>query len=57
MVDREPDQKLQTDECKKLESVLRCKNMKDTNPTSIDGEQYRCEVCGAAVYLDYDEMR
>jgi hypothetical protein len=23
----------------------------------MEGEQYRCAVCGEAFYLDYDEMR
>lgn len=36
--------------------VVRCPNMKETH-SDFYGEQYRCEVCGAAYYLDYEEMR
>lgn len=33
-----------------------CPNMKETY-SDMEGEQYRCEVCGKTVYLDYEEMR
>lgn len=33
-----------------------CQNMKEVGG-GFDGERYRCEVCGATFYLDYDEMR
>jgi hypothetical protein len=55
-MDRKPDEKKQPDECKKRERLLSCPNMKETGG-GFDGEQYHCDVCGAAVYLDYDEMR
>lgn len=35
----------------------KCPNMKEVNLTDMGGETYRCEVCGAHFYLDYDEMR
>lgn len=44
-------------ECKAKSSYGReCPNMKEVGG-GFDGEQYRCEVCGAHYYLDYDEMR
>lgn len=54
--DREPDPTKQTAKCKKLSSILQCEHMKETGG-GFEGEQYRCAVCRAAVYLDYDDMR
>lgn len=33
-----------------------CPNMKEVGG-GFEGERYRCAVCGATFYLDYDEMR
>lgn len=55
-MDREPDIKLQTEECKKKDNILRCPNMKETGG-GFEGEQYHCELCKAAVYLDYEDMK
>lgn len=33
-----------------------CPNMKEVGG-GFDGERYRCDVCGATFFLDYDEMR
>jgi hypothetical protein len=35
---------------------VKCTNMKCTYD-GMDGERYRCEVCGESYFLDYDEMR
>lgn len=37
-------------------NVTRCPNMKETGG-GFEGERYRCDVCGASYYLDYDDMR
>jgi hypothetical protein len=55
MADRKGDPAKQPDACKE-NGISRCSNMKETGG-GFEGEQYRCEVCGAAYYLDYDEMR
>lgn len=56
MSDSKPDPNRQPEACKKLERILSCPNMIETGG-GFEGEQYRCKVCGASVYLDYDEMR
>lgn len=56
MGDRKPDTDKQPSECKARPNILRCPNMKETGG-GMEGEQYRCEVCGAAVYLDYEDMK
>lgn len=33
-----------------------CQNLKCIYE-GMDGERYRCEVCGESYFLDYDEMR
>ena len=33
-----------------------CKNMRCTYE-GLDGERYRCDVCGRSYFLDYEEMR
>jgi hypothetical protein len=33
-----------------------CPNMKCTYE-GMDGERYRCAVCGASFFLDYEEMK
>ncbi len=40
----------------KEKGIGRCPNMKESY-SDFSGERYRCEVCGASYYLDYDEMR
>ncbi len=60
MADRKPDESKRTQECKdivaKTDRLLSCPNMIETGG-GFEGEQYRCEVCGAAVYLDYEDMK
>ena len=55
MADREGDETKKPDICK-ASGITRCPNMKETGG-GFDGERYRCEVCGATYYLDYEEMR
>lgn len=33
-----------------------CQNMKEVGG-GMDGERYRCAICGKGYFLDYDEMR
>ncbi len=33
-----------------------CPNMKEVGG-GMEGERYRCALCGKGYYLDYDEMR
>ena len=33
-----------------------CPNIKETY-SGMDGERYRCAVCGESYFLDYDDMR
>lgn len=35
---------------------MQCKNMRCTYE-GMDGERYRCEMCGESYFLDYEEMR
>ena len=35
---------------------VRCKNMRCTYD-GMDGERYRCDVCGESYFLDYEEMK
>ena len=35
---------------------MRCRNCKRES-YDMDGERYRCDVCGMSYYLDYEEMR
>lgn len=52
---REPDEAKRTEECQRV-GITRCPNMIETGG-GFEGEQYRCEVCGAAYYLDYEDMK
>lgn len=36
---------------------MKCPNLKELDPTNMEGETYSCEVCGEYIYLDYEEMR
>lgn len=36
----------------------KCPNIyEDTSYIDFEGEQYYCDVCGKAYYLDYDDMK
>lgn len=37
-------------------STRDCPNMKEVGG-GMDGERYRCAVCGKGYYLDYEEMK
>ncbi|MEJ1172643.1 hypothetical protein WA845_00215 [Agrobacterium sp. CMT1] len=37
-------------------STRDCQNMKEVGG-GMDGERYRCDVCGKSYFLDYDEMK
>jgi transposase-like protein len=51
--DGDPDKKPQA--CKQS-GIVRCPNCIEVGG-GFEGERYRCAVCGATYYLDYDEMR
>lgn len=53
MSDYDGDQNKKPPECI---DVTRCQNMKEVGG-GMDGERYRCEVCLAHYYLDYEEMK
>lgn len=58
MTDRKGDPTKQPPNCKpKLFTRNPCQNMKERVLTDMNGETYRCDVCGESFYLDYDEMR
>ena len=54
-MNRKPDPSKQTKDCKKGDE-FHCFNMRETY-SDMEGEQYRCEVCGAAYYLNYEDMK
>jgi transposase-like protein len=58
MADREPDPKRQPESCKAFGDMYyrRCQNMKEAGG-GFSGERYRCEVCGAGYYLNYEDMK
>jgi len=37
-------------------STRDCENMKEVGG-GMDGERYRCDVCGKGYFLDYEEMK
>ena len=53
MTDIPGDKAKQPPECNE---DTRCPNIKCTYE-GMDGERYRCEVCGASFFLDYEEMK
>ena len=55
MSDRAGDKTKQPPECT-IDENNKCPNMRCTSET-MNGERYRCEVCGESYYLDYEEMR
>lgn len=56
MKDHGGDKTKQPEGCE--ETYQSCKNMVDvSSPRDFDGEDYRCEVCGANYRLYYDDMR
>lgn len=57
MADRMGDKSKQPEGCDTNQfSQNPCPNMKEVGG-GMAGERYRCDVCGAGFYLDYDEMR
>ena len=55
MSERKGDLAKQTADCT-VEQDGKCPNLK--NPyNGMDGERYRCDVCGESYFLDYDDMR
>jgi hypothetical protein len=55
MADRKGDPAKKPEECKG-ETYHDCPHMVETGG-GFEGEQYRCAVCGASYYLDYEEMK
>lgn len=55
MADIKGDPNKQPDECRASHQI-KCPNLKCAYE-GMDGERYRCEVCGESYFLDYDEMR
>ena len=53
-MDRGGDKTKQPEGCGETEES--CPNMKETGG-GFEGERYRCQVCGASYFLDYDEMK
>lgn len=67
MADHEGDATKQPPNCKPVFTPIpnhpqglgnwsQCPNLKNTYE-GMDGERYRCEVCGKSYFLDYDDMR
>lgn len=55
MPDYEGDISKKPSICKKV-GISRCPNMEEIGG-GMEGELYRCLVCGASYYLDYEEMK
>lgn len=53
----EGDKNKRPPECKTDEDLFKCPHLIERNLTDMNGERYRCDVCGKSFYLDYDEMR
>ncbi len=66
MADIKGDPAKQPPECKPVFTPIpnnppfgtwsRCPNLKEVGG-GMEGERYRCEVCGESYFLDYDDMR
>jgi hypothetical protein len=54
VTDKLGDKSKQPAGCEETEGT--CPNMKCTYE-GMDGERYRCAVCGASYFLDYEEMK
>ena len=55
MADHAGDPAKQPPACRE-KGVTQCPNMRETGG-GMEGERYRCEVCGESYFLDYDDMR
>jgi transposase-like protein len=55
MRDYDGEEKLRTEHCKMV-GVDRCENMQEVGG-GMEGERYRCAVCGATYWLDYEDMK
>lgn len=53
MTDIKGDKTKQPSECKE---DTRCPNMEECGG-GFEGESYRCKVCGASFFLDYEDMK
>lgn len=53
MSDNEGDDSKKTEACR---AGKHCPNLKEVGG-GMEGERYRCDVCGKSYFLDYDEMR
>ena len=57
MADINGDPTKQPPECVALGGYkMKCKNLKETGG-GMEGERYRCDVCGESFFLDYEEMK
>lgn len=57
MADYAGDPAKQPPECQALgTNKMRCPNLVETY-SGMDGERYKCAVCGEYFFLDYEEMR
>ena len=54
MSDRKPDELLRDKDCP--HDWWNCRHMKETGG-GMEGEQYHCDLCRAAYYLDYEDMK
>ncbi len=57
MADIEGDTDKRPKECNTDEILFDCPHLKERNFLDMNGERYRCDVCGKSFYLDYDDMR
>ena len=57
MSNKPGDQSKKPPECKALGKFpYKCQNLKEIG-SDFEGEQYKCEICGQQIYLDYEEMK
>jgi hypothetical protein len=54
-MDRKGDKSKQPNNCM-VDHDNRCPNLKEVGG-GMQGERYRCDVCGESYFLEYDEMR
>ena len=55
MADHKGDPAKQPSKCT-ININNRCPHIENTY-NGMDGERYRCKLCGESYFLDYDEMR